>query len=423
MLIIASISPAARAIQGSPAASSLVVFSNLPNSVPVLDQRGARVASIDVFRGLTMLVMIFVNDLSGVTGLPWWTYHMPDKVNGMTYVDVVFPAFLFILGMSIPLALERRIALGDSTGALLGHIALRSGTLLALGVFLANSGRFDPGLAGMGATAWRLLGFAGILLALNVYPKDGGRQSLYRTCRLSGVLLFAVVLAIFRRRTNAGQSGWLDFSYVEILGLIGWAYLEAALLYLLGRKRFSLLAIFTIGLCVLNVLSTLGWLDWLGAARRYSPFESGLCFIAMAGVLASRIFFMEGRDNLRRLAGYGLALLAAGWAFSPLGISKNHDTPSWTLLCAGISVLLFLALHWIVDLRGFTGWTRPLRPAGANTLLTYLLPDIWYAIPALVALSGHWSVGAPGVLRSMAFTALMLAVSAALTKAGIRLRL
>ena len=55
-----------------------------------------RVASIDIFRGLTILVMIFVNDLAGVKGLPWWTYHLPGNVNGMTYVDMVFPFFLFI---------------------------------------------------------------------------------------------------------------------------------------------------------------------------------------------------------------------------------------------------------------------------------------------------------------------------------------
>lgn len=68
-----------------------------------------RVLSIDIFRGLTMLVMIFVNDLAGVQGLPWWNYHIPSGVNGMTYVDVVFPAFLFIVGMAIPLAVERRL--------------------------------------------------------------------------------------------------------------------------------------------------------------------------------------------------------------------------------------------------------------------------------------------------------------------------
>ncbi len=52
-----------------------------------------RILSVDIYRGLTMLVMIFVNDVGGVTGLPWWNYHMPPGANGMTYVDWVFPGF------------------------------------------------------------------------------------------------------------------------------------------------------------------------------------------------------------------------------------------------------------------------------------------------------------------------------------------
>ena len=60
-----------------------------------------RVVSIDIFRGLTMAVMIFVNALSEVRGLPWWTRHAPASVNVMTYVDMVFPFFLFAVGMSL----------------------------------------------------------------------------------------------------------------------------------------------------------------------------------------------------------------------------------------------------------------------------------------------------------------------------------
>ena len=61
-----------------------------------------RIFSIDAFRGVTILVMIFVNELAGVGGLPAWTKHAEADANTMTYVDVVFPAFLFIVGMSVP---------------------------------------------------------------------------------------------------------------------------------------------------------------------------------------------------------------------------------------------------------------------------------------------------------------------------------
>ena len=56
-----------------------------------------RLLSIDVLRGLTILVMMFVNDLEGVRGAPAWMKHVqPSTADGMTFVDVVFPAFLFI---------------------------------------------------------------------------------------------------------------------------------------------------------------------------------------------------------------------------------------------------------------------------------------------------------------------------------------
>jgi heparan-alpha-glucosaminide N-acetyltransferase len=74
-----------------------------------------RIISIDVLRGLTILIMIFVNDVAGVTGIPAWMKHIePPEADGMTFVDVVFPAFLFIVGMSIPFALGKRLQNGES---------------------------------------------------------------------------------------------------------------------------------------------------------------------------------------------------------------------------------------------------------------------------------------------------------------------
>src|SRR5271168_2554492 len=90
-----------------------------PETPPRTSVAAGRIASIDIFRGLTVLVMVFVDNLDFVKGLPWWTDHLPREVNGITYVDMVFPAFLFVMGMSIPLAVERRIAAGDSRGRIL----------------------------------------------------------------------------------------------------------------------------------------------------------------------------------------------------------------------------------------------------------------------------------------------------------------
>ena len=63
-----------------------------------------RILSIDAFRGITIFVMIFVNELAGIRDIPQWMKHMPADADAMSFVDVVFPAFLFIVGMSIPFA-------------------------------------------------------------------------------------------------------------------------------------------------------------------------------------------------------------------------------------------------------------------------------------------------------------------------------
>ena len=83
--------------------------------------------------------MIFVNELAGVKGMPAWMEHMPSNGDGMTFVDVVFPAFLFIVGMSIPFAIANRIAKGDNFFQLQKHILLRTLGLLVLGVYMVNA--------------------------------------------------------------------------------------------------------------------------------------------------------------------------------------------------------------------------------------------------------------------------------------------
>src|SRR5580698_7232629 len=98
-----------------------------------------RVVSIDIFRGLNVLMMIFVDNLGLVVGLPLWTNHVPRDVNGMTYVDMVFPAFLFLMGMSIPMSVDARFARDERKGKIWAHVIARSLMLVAMGLFVANA--------------------------------------------------------------------------------------------------------------------------------------------------------------------------------------------------------------------------------------------------------------------------------------------
>ena len=82
-----------------------------------------RFKSIDILRALTMLLMIFVNDLWTLTDIPEWLEHKGFNEEGMGLADVVFPAFLFIVGLSIPHAITARINRGDSSIRVLWHSA------------------------------------------------------------------------------------------------------------------------------------------------------------------------------------------------------------------------------------------------------------------------------------------------------------
>src|SRR5580658_11386761 len=137
----------------------------------IAEVRAPRIVSIDIFRGLTMAVMIFVNALPEEPALPWWTHHAHAEQDLMTYVDMVFPFFLFIVGMSMPLSVAQRLKRNPSQGALWLHVALRCVSLLVLGLILANAEKADPARMGMSGSLWGLLGLVSCALLLNVYPK------------------------------------------------------------------------------------------------------------------------------------------------------------------------------------------------------------------------------------------------------------
>src|SRR5579863_9119212 len=115
-----------------------------PASAPATAAAATRIVSIDIFRGVTMAVMIFVNEVAEVRGLPWWTNHAHAWEDRMTYVDMVFPFFLFAAGLSMPLAIAQRLKRNSSMLALCLHIVLRALALLVLGFILANAEKADP---------------------------------------------------------------------------------------------------------------------------------------------------------------------------------------------------------------------------------------------------------------------------------------
>ena len=390
-----------------------------------------RVVSIDIFRGLTMAMMIFVNDLSDVHGLSKWTYHMPANVDAMTYVDMVFPAFLFLVGMSIPLAVRQRLRRDGSLSKLWMHVLLRVVGLVALGLVLANAELGDRARMHLNTNVWALLALVGAVLLWMVYERGVSRRTVL-IFRGAGAVLLVGMYAIFRRQLpHDGGEGWINFGYPEILGLIGLTYLGVCLLYIpLRRWMWTPVACFG-AMLLLNIACSAKWVT-IHLPMYVWPWDNGaMAMITFGGMIVSVIFLGDHRlssvrQKMVAAVAFGVLALVLGLLLRPLGISKIRATPTWGLWSVGASTLIFTALYWICDVRRWTRWAGLLRPAGSNTLLTYLLPDFFFYLTSWLSLGyllGRWNAGPAGVLRSILFTVAMLLLAGLLTRAKVRLQL
>jgi heparan-alpha-glucosaminide N-acetyltransferase len=379
----------------------------------------ARVVSVDVLRGLTILLMIYVNDLG--RGAPSWMHHIqPPNADGMTLADVVFPAFLFIVGISIPLALERGSQTANRWAQLL-HILTRTLGLLFMGLIQLNGERDRT----LGGPVWEMLAFICLIFAWSVVPRDGGaRRKLLIILKIIGFVGLLVLLAIFRGKPQPVDLPfwghveawvWLRTEWWGILGLIGWAYLTTAILWVvLGHRREWLMGALA-NLMLLHLAMQHGGLftrldnkHWLGWARPvFKMIENligqidqyvslgeatgSLAAISMAGCLLGTILRRDSdvathRDRLRWALTFAIGLLVAGFLTDTFeGINKIAATPTWCLWSAALTCLAWMILYLVIDVAGFRGWTILVRPAGANPLLAYFLHPI---IVELIVVAG-----------------------------------
>ena len=390
-----------------------------------------RIRSIDTFRGITILVMIFVNDVAGVSGIPVWMKHKAADADAMTFVDVVFPAFLFIVGMSLPFAINRRLSRGDSFWKIQAHILWRTLGLLVLGVFMVNAeGGYNQKAMGMSIAVWSLLFYLSAILVWNVYRFENKRWGwLLRCIGAAGLIVLAFVY-------RAGANGELGLRprWWGILGLIGWAYLFSCIFYQLLRGRILWL-IMAIAFCIgwyavsrgrlVDVYPELGWMSyWSGHAAHTS--------IVLSGVVLSILFFDQ--ELLQKIYTrfwfaciFALMMVVAGYFLRPyFGISKIYATPTWCLYCIAICTLLYGLLYWFTDVLKFKHWTAFFEPAASNALLVYILPAIvmyTQRITGLYFTPASFHQGLMGIVWSACFAVFIMLLAMGLNKMRIRLQL
>ncbi len=393
----------------------------------------SRVLSLDVFRGLVIVVMTFVNYLSPVKEIPAWAKHWPENLEGYTFVDVVFPAFLFIVGMAIPFALQRRLDRGDSVAALVGKILFRSAALVFLGVLSVNAHEYAPESV-LPKAVWVFLTMTCAVAVWITAPPDASerRRKAHLVARVVGIVGLVAMLAVFRGHDDEGHVIWLQHSYWGMLGMIGYAYLVASLVWLWLRNNSVAIMGVTALLVAWFMGDKHGVLSWIGPSVR-ELWNVGFVFgtnaaTVLMGVLAGNYLkdkSLTPNDRARWMLWLGVGSYVAGTLIRPLhGINKSAHTDAYALVTGGISCVLFALVYWAMDVkRWFTN--LPLLAAfGQNALLAYILPDIVNNAFGICGVSIYWAnSGLAGAWCAGGLTVVLLTLLWALTRMHLVMKL
>lgn len=390
-----------------------------------------RITSIDALRGLVMFTMIFVNDLASAGSIvPDWMMHYELRhgdANGMTFVDLVFPAFVFIVGMSIPFALGSLMDKGERTWKTLVHVLQRTASLLFIGVLMVN-GEPDAAQLGWSPALWAVMMFVSAIFAF-------GSIKWLRVIGL-GALLWLGYLWVGPQgeRLLTLAPFHLRSQWWGILGLIGWAYLVGCMVFLLFRGHRTALLGCMILLIGLFFADDAGAFDvcWLSKIVGIGDTLGTQGAITVGGVLLASVIRAPEVGSIRARVTFTL-LFIVGTSLGALllqgayGLNKNAATPSYGLWACSVTASLWLVVYLISEVWPFSSGCKPLALAGRNVLLAYLLSE---ALPFVFSVThlNAWYDGlgqmslAAAVTRAVACSVLVLGTTVWLNRLGFHLR-
>lgn len=314
--------------------------------------KSPRLLSLDVFRGATVAAMMVVNNPGDWNHVYGPLLHAPW--HGWTFTDVIFPFFLWIVGLAMTLSFAKRLERGEDARKLTRHIVLRALAIMGIGLFMSGFPRFD-------LESWRIPG---------VLQRIG--------------LCYLVAGFIVLKWRWRGQLAWT-------IGLLGVYW---ALVTLVPVPGYGAGVLEPTGSFVWYVDSTLlvGH-TWSGApAPGFDPegIVSTIPAIAtvLFGALSGRLLRQGGTDAERtvRLFLVGNVLLWLGVTMDRLlPINKNLWTSSYALFMSGLATVVFAACYWLIDLRGFRRVTGFFSIYGKNALTVFFLSGI---VGKLLAMTG-----------------------------------
>ncbi len=312
-------------------------------SPPPLARSKERLLSLDIFRGMTLIAMTVVN----MPGDHHYTYAPISHVgwNGWTIADLIFPFFIFIVGVAMPYSFAGRQARGDSQRKLLGHILLRSAILFAVGVFMTWYYNFMSGLPRYHLANIRIFG------ALQ---------------RIALCYLFASIL--YLKLKNRGLAITVTVILVLYFILLKFVPVPGQAAPVLGREGNWVQFI------DLHVMPNHLYYDhweskgWLGTF----PAVANMLIGVLAGVYlrSSR----SGREKVRSFLLLGTAGMLLGLVWSVwIPINQNLWTSSLVVFMSGMALVILACCYYVADVRRITWWTKPFVIVGVNSLFLWVV--------------------------------------------------
>lgn len=318
-------------------------------------KENTRLLSLDVFRGMTIAGMILVNNPG-----TWSAIYSPLKHaewHGITPTDYIFPFFLFIVGVAIPLALGKRVESGSVTKDVYFKILRRAAIIFLLGLFLAAFPYFN----------FSTLRIPGVLQRIAV-------------CYLIASILFL-------------HFDWKKLSIISaILLLIYWA----------------LMTLINVPGCEMTTIddkacNTAAYLDRLiltenhiwKQAKVFDP-EGILSTIpaivtTISGILTG-MWLKKDKTDYEKCGGLffsGIVLVAAGWAWSFFfPINKSLWTSSYVVYTSGLALCFLGFCYWLVDIKQYKKWAKPFVIFGVNALALFVGSGLMAKILGLIKFSG-----------------------------------
>ena len=298
-----------------------------------------RLLSLDVFRGFTLLGMVLVNSHPGPTypGLG----HV--RWNGWGFADLIFPFFVFIVGVAMPYSFAHRLDRGESPGKLFRHIALRSLRLFAIGVLLNGYPHFD----------------LATLRVMNVLQ------------RIAICYLLASLIYVYLRLSVR--------SIVWLCGII-------LVLY------FVLMKFVPVPGYGAGVLEPVGnWGNYLDQKIMPGHMQNGLregksllgsfpALVTMLMGLLTGIYLRTSRPSYEKAAHmsfYGGICMGAGVIWSVwFPINQQLWSSSLVLFMGGIAVVSLAGCYLLVDIKGISWWTTPCIVFGVNSIAVWVFSQL-----------------------------------------------